>query len=69
MKKGEFSRIKYRDASKPDDILYEQVDGSDPDFWGNETTIIPEEPLNETIKKLNLEETIREQSFVTSGGK
>jgi hypothetical protein len=68
-KKGEFNRIKYRDASKPDDILYEQVTGSDPEFWGNETTILPEEPLNETIKKLNLEETIREQSYVNSGGK
>ncbi|MBN1598834.1 MAG: carboxypeptidase-like regulatory domain-containing protein [Bacteroidales bacterium] len=49
-----FDKIKYRDASKPKDILYEQIAGSDPDYWSNETVIIPEEPLLETIRKLRL---------------
>lgn len=52
----EFDRIKYRDASKPSDILYEQIRNSDSEFWGNETTIIPEEPLIETIKKLKIQD-------------
>lgn len=51
----EFDRIKYRDASKPSDILYEQIRNTDSEFWGHETTIIPEEPLIETIKKLKLQ--------------
>ncbi len=53
---GQFQKIKYRDASKRSDILYDQITTSDPKFWGNETTIIPEEPLMETIKKLRLQE-------------
>jgi hypothetical protein len=52
----QFERIKYREASKPSDVLYEQITGTDPEFWGNETTIIPEEPLMETIRKLRLQE-------------
>jgi hypothetical protein len=51
-----FEKIKYRDASKPGDILFQQITNSDPEFWGNETTILPEEPLLETIKKLRLQE-------------
>ncbi len=51
----EFDRIKYREASKPSDILFEQITNTDPEFWGHETTILPEEPLIETIKKLKLQ--------------
>jgi hypothetical protein len=50
-----FDRIKYREASKPSDILFEQITNTDSEFWGHETTIIPEEPLIETIKKLKLQ--------------
>jgi len=51
----EFDRIKYREASKPSDVLFEQITNTDSEFWGYETTIIPEEPLIETIKKLKLQ--------------
>lgn len=52
----QFERIKYRDASKQSDVLLEQITSTDPELWGNETTIIPEEPLLKTIKKLRLQE-------------
>jgi hypothetical protein len=47
-----FEKIKYREASKPNDILFEQIIGSDLEFWGNENIILPDEPLQETIEKL-----------------
>jgi len=50
-----FERIKYREASRPGDILYDQIAQSEEGFWGNQTIIIPEEPLLETIKKLRIE--------------
>jgi hypothetical protein len=59
-----FEKIKYRDASKPRDILYEQISETDPEFWGNETVILPDEPLNETIKKLRIENMTGESSLV-----
>lgn len=63
---GEFTRIKYRDASKPGDVLYEQVADTDPEFWGNETTILPEEPLMNTFKKLRITEADNRQNFATT---
>lgn len=62
--KDEFEKIRYRDASKPDDILYEQISQSDIEFWGHQTIILPEEPLLETIKKLRLEETTLDSQLV-----
>jgi hypothetical protein len=49
-----FERIKYREASKPKDILYQQISSTDLEFWANETIILPEEPLLETLEKLKL---------------
>jgi cytidylate kinase len=37
------------------DGIIEQISNTDPEFWENSTTIIPEEPLIETIKKLKLQ--------------
>lgn len=59
-----FEKIKYRDASKPSDILYEQISETDLEFWGNETVILPDEPLNETIKKLRIENMTDEGKMV-----
>jgi hypothetical protein len=59
-----FEKIKYKDASKPRDILYQQISDSDLEFWGNETVILPEEPLIETIKKLRLENMSDEGNMV-----
>jgi hypothetical protein len=50
-----FEKIKYREASKPSDILYQQITGTDKEFWGNENIILPDEPLQETIEKLMLD--------------
>ncbi len=61
-----FEKIKYRDASKPRDILYQQVAQTDPEFWGNETIILPEEPLYETIKKLRIENMNTDNNIVNS---
>jgi len=63
---GEFTRIKYRDASKPGDILYEQVADTDSEFWGNETAILPEEPLLKTIKKLSLKAADNSRNYATT---
>jgi hypothetical protein len=50
-----FDKIKYREASKPNDILYQQITGTDLEFWGNENIILPDEPLQKTIDKLMLD--------------
>ncbi len=47
-----FDKIRYRDAAKPNEVLYEQITATDNEFWGTETVIVPEEPLQETIQKL-----------------
>lgn len=57
-------KIKYRDASKPNDVLYEQIANTDLKFWRNETIILPEEPLIETIKKLKLEDNAGERKLI-----
>ena len=54
---GDIERIKYRDASKPGDILYQQISETDLQFWGNETVILPEEPLLKTLEKLHISES------------
>ena len=58
-------KIKYRDASKPHDVLYEQISNTDLEFWGNETVILPDEPLLKTIEKFQLKESSDGQSLVT----
>jgi hypothetical protein len=61
-----YEKIKYKDAAKPDDILYQQISGFDKEFWGNETIIIPEEPLLKTIEKLKLQEENEKTKLVSS---
>jgi hypothetical protein len=61
-----FDRIKYKEASKPKDILYQQISSTDLEFWGNETIIVPEEPLLETIEKLKLQEKIGKTNLVST---
>lgn len=63
---GNVEKIKYRDASKPHDILYEQISDTDLEFWGNETVIIPEEPLLQTFEKLIIKESSGGQNLVNS---
>jgi hypothetical protein len=60
----DFERIKYRDASKPYDILFEQISASDIDYWGFQTIILPEEPLLETIEKLRLNTSAPDSQLV-----
>ena len=55
-----FQRIKYRDASKPHDILYDQITSTDPGYWGTENIILPEEPLLKTIEKLKLTNKVKD---------
>ena len=61
-----FERIKYKEASKPNDILYEQISNTDLEFWGNETIIIPDEPLLQTIEKLKLQEKSDKTKIVST---
>ncbi len=63
---SDIEKIKYRDASKPHDVLYEQISNTDLEFWGNETVILPEEPLLKTLEKFLLKETSGGQSLVTT---
>ncbi len=46
-------RFKFKEVSKPDDILVKQIVETDEDFWGEDNIILPEEPLVETINKIN----------------
>lgn len=57
-------KIRYRDAAKPGDILYEQIAETDAGFWGTENIILPEEPLLKTIEKLKLESLEVDSQYV-----
>ncbi|MBN2610879.1 MAG: carboxypeptidase-like regulatory domain-containing protein [Bacteroidales bacterium] len=46
-------RFKADEISKPNDILVKQLADTDENFWGEENIILPDEPLLETILKLN----------------
>jgi hypothetical protein len=46
-------RFKNNEISKSNDILVKQISETDEDFWGKENIILPDEPLLETIVKLN----------------
>ncbi len=61
---GNIEKIKYRDASKPHDILYEQISDTDLEFWGNETVIMPEEPLLKTLEKFLSKNSSEGESLV-----
>jgi hypothetical protein len=43
------ARFKTDEISRPRDVLVEQIGQTDPDFWGAENIIIPEEPIEKTI--------------------
>lgn len=45
-------KIPFKAVSKSNDILVEQLANSDKIFWANENVIIPEEPLQKTIVRL-----------------
>ena len=45
-------RFRWRDASKPGDVLFEQIKNTKNNFWIDYNIIVPEEPLIKTIKKL-----------------
>jgi hypothetical protein len=61
-----FDRIKYKEASRPKDVLYQQISSTDLEFWGNETIILPEEPLLKTIEKLKLQEKNEKTKIVST---
>ncbi|MBN2762648.1 MAG: hypothetical protein JXR41_06130, partial [Bacteroidales bacterium] len=46
------ARFKFREISRPRDILVEQIKETDESFWGDENFIIPEEPIEKTILRL-----------------
>ncbi len=48
-------RIPFSAASKPNDVLVEQVENTEESFWFNDNVILPEEPLLSTILKLQLQ--------------
>jgi hypothetical protein len=52
------ARIRLRDASKPNDVLYEQVQNTGNTYWTDNNIILPEEPLQTTIEKLQSEGVI-----------
>jgi len=46
-------RFKNNEISKSYDVLIKQISETDENFWGKENIILPDEPLLETIVKLN----------------
>jgi hypothetical protein len=46
-------RFKNNEISKSSDVLVKQISETDESFWGKENIILPDEPLLETIVKLN----------------
>jgi hypothetical protein len=61
-----FNRIRYNESAKPNDVLEKQISEYDMEFWGNETIIVPEEPLLETIEKLKLMEKSEKIKLVST---
>lgn len=47
------TRFKNNEISRSNDILVKQISETDENFWGKENIILPDEPLLETIVKLN----------------
>lgn len=46
-------RFKHNEITKPGDVLYKQISETDESFWGDDNIILPDEPLIETIMKIN----------------
>jgi hypothetical protein len=46
------TRFRFAEVSKPKDVLQEQIGETDPDFWGSENVIRPDEPIEKTILKI-----------------
>jgi hypothetical protein len=55
------ARVRYREAASSNDVLVEQVKNTSADFWGNDNVIVPEEPLQITINKLQKEGVIEKE--------
>lgn len=49
---GNPPNIKYNQQIKPASIISDQVFEYDPDFWGDYTTIVPENSLSDALKKI-----------------
>ena len=52
------TRFKNNETAKPKDILVEQIGETDPEFWGSENIIIPDEPIEKTILRLGRRNSI-----------
>jgi hypothetical protein len=50
---GNIEKYKNRETANTHKIFIEQIHEYDPDFWGDYNYIKPEEPIKETIKRLN----------------
>lgn len=58
--------IRYREASRSNDILVRQVENTGSTFWLDDNVIVPEEPLLSTIEKLQNEGILpKEDSVIT----
>lgn len=44
--------IPFKETSRPDDVLARQVETTTPGYWLNDNVILPEEPLLQTIQRL-----------------
>ena len=52
------ARFKFKEISRPRDILVQQIKETDESFWGDENIIIPEEPIEKTILRLGKKDGI-----------
>lgn len=50
---GNIEKYKSKETANTHKIFIEQIQEYDPDFWGDYNYIKPEEPIKETIKRLN----------------
>ncbi|MBN1416528.1 MAG: carboxypeptidase-like regulatory domain-containing protein [Bacteroidales bacterium] len=58
------ARFKFKEISRPRDILVRQIKETDESFWGDENIIIPEESIEKTILRLWKKDRIQfDQSF------
>jgi hypothetical protein len=53
IKSENISKFQSKETAKPHKIFIEQIGKYDPEFWGDYNYIIPNEPIQKTIKKLN----------------
>jgi hypothetical protein len=50
---SEVSNFEYSEITKPHKIFIEEIEGYDPEFWGQYNYILPEEPIRRTLNKMN----------------